>query len=126
MKKLLLLLPFIALLLLIGCSNQDQTAPQREEFQQQMESQLGEFDQRIAEGRNQAEGLTGDARANMEQTIDGLEKQRADLAAKLEEMKAVGDDEWEASKTEVEQVSEDLQQALSDLQGKIEDATSQN
>jgi TPP-dependent trihydroxycyclohexane-1,2-dione (THcHDO) dehydratase len=126
MKKLLLLLPFIALLLLIGCSNQDQTAPQREEFQRQMESQLSEFDQRIAEGRNQAEELTGDARANMEQTIDGLEKQRADLAAKLEEMKAVGDDEWEASKTEVEQASEDLQQALSDLQGKIEDATSQN
>jgi DNA repair exonuclease SbcCD ATPase subunit len=126
MKGLLLLLPFVAFLFLAGCANPDQPESEREEFQQQMESQLDGFDQRITEARNRAEELTGDARVNMEQAIDGLEEQRADLAARLEEMKAASDEEWAAFRTELEQASEDLQQAFNDLQGAMEDAVSPN
>ena len=50
------------------------------------------------------------------------EEQRADLAARLEEMKAASDEEWEAFKPEPEQASEDLRQALGDLQGTLEGA----
>ena len=101
MKQLLLLMPLVALLFLIGCTDQDQPASKREE-------------------------LPGDSRARLDQTIDRLEEQRAELAARLEEMKAASDEEWEAFKTELEQASEDLQQAFSDLQGALEGAGPQN
>ena len=126
MKKLLLFIPLVALLFLVGCTNQNQPAAGREEFQQQMQTQLDEFDQRIEEARNQAKTLSGDPRARADQTIDSLEQQRADLAAKLEEMKAASDEEWEAFKTELEPASENLQQAFSDLQSALENAAPQN
>ena len=53
MKQLLLLMPLVALLFLVGYSDQNQSAAGREEFQQQMQTQLDEFDQRIEEARNQ-------------------------------------------------------------------------
>jgi septal ring factor EnvC (AmiA/AmiB activator) len=112
MKQLLLIMPLVALLFLVGCTAQDQPSSEREEFQRQMESQLDEFDQRIEEARNRAEELPADSRAQLEQTIDRLEERRADLAAGLEEMKAASDEEWEAFKTELEQASQDLQQAF--------------
>jgi hypothetical protein len=129
MKKLLLLIPIVALLFLVGCTAQDQPALNREEFQRQMESQLDEFDQRIErveEERNRATELSGDARARLDQAIEGLEEQRADLATRLEGMKAVSDEEWETFKPELERASKDLQQAFSDLQGTLEDAVPQN
>jgi septal ring factor EnvC (AmiA/AmiB activator) len=126
MKKLVLLRALVAFLFLVGCTAQDQSASEREEFQRQMESQLAEFDQSIEEARNRATELSGDSRAQLEQTIAGLEEQRADLAARLEEMKAASDEEWEAFKPELEQASEDLQQAFSDLQGTLENAIPQN
>ena len=129
MKQLLLLMPLVALLFLVGCTDQDQPASEREEFQRQMESQLDEFDQRIErveEERNRATELSGDARARLDQAIEGLKEQRADLATRLEGMKAVSDEEWEAFKAELEQGSEDLQQALSDLQSALEGADPQN
>ena len=125
-KKLLLLVPLLTLLFLLGCANPDQPETEREQFQQEMESRLDEFDQRIAEARNQAEGLSGDARANLELTIDELEQQRAALAARLEEMKAASDEEWAAFRTELEQASEDLQQAFGDFQAAMDDAVPQN
>jgi DNA repair exonuclease SbcCD ATPase subunit len=122
MKKLLLLITLVAFLFLVGCTAQNQPAVEREEFQRQMESQLAEFDQRIEKARNRATELSGDSRAQLDQTIAGLEEQRADLATRLEEMKAASNEEWEAFKPELEQASEDLQQAFSDLQGTLEGA----
>ncbi len=126
MKKLLLFIPLVALLFLVGCTDQNQSAAGREEFQQQMQTQLDEFDQRIEEARNQAETLSGDPRVRADQTIDSLEQQRADLAARLEEMKAASDEEWEAFKTELEPASENLQQAFSNLESALENAVPQN
>ena len=73
-----------------------------------------------------AETLSGDPRVRADQTIDSLEQQRADLAARLEEMKAASDEEWEAFKTELEPASENLQQAFSDLESVLENAVPQN
>jgi chromosome segregation ATPase len=126
LKKLLLFIPLVALLFLVGCTDQNQPAAGREEFQQQMQTQLDEFDQRIEEARNQAETLSGAPRVRADQTIDRLEQQRADLAARLEEMKAASDEEWEAFKTELEPTSENLQQAFSDLESALENAVPQN
>jgi chromosome segregation ATPase len=126
LKKLLLFIPLVALLFLVGCTDQNQPAAGREEFQQQMQTQLDEFDQRIEEARNQAKTLSGDPRVRADQTIDSLEQQRADLAARLEEMKAASDEEWEAFKAELEPASENLQQAFSDLQSALENAVPQN
>jgi outer membrane murein-binding lipoprotein Lpp len=122
MNKLLLIIPLLTLLFLLGCANPEQPETDREQFQQEMGSRLDEFDQRIAEAHQEAEGLSGDAWANLNSTINELEQQRAALAARLEEMKAASDEEWQAFQTELEQASQDLQQAFGDLK----DAVPQN
>ncbi|HZA22950.1 MAG TPA: hypothetical protein VFA32_10170, partial [Dehalococcoidia bacterium] len=61
MKKLVMFLPVALLFLLAACGNDNGTSAQRQEFQEQTEDQIADFNQQIEDARERAEGLSGDA-----------------------------------------------------------------
>ena len=112
------------LLLLIGCDVPDKTVSERQKFQQQTESQLADFDQKIQDAKDRSGEVSGNAKARVEESIADLEERRVTLASKLDDMKAAGDEEWEAFKTDIQETSEELEQAFGDLQEGLEEALS--
>jgi predicted nucleic acid-binding Zn-ribbon protein len=124
MKALWLLLP-VLLILWSGCSAPDNSKSEREKYQQQFESQLAAFDQKLQDARDRSGELSGDAKGKVEDSIADLEQRKESLATKLEEMKAAGGDEWEAYYTSIQEASEDLEQAFGDLQDGLEEAFSE-
>jgi septal ring factor EnvC (AmiA/AmiB activator) len=123
LKKLWFLLP-VVLLLFVACNAQNKTAAGREEFQRQFEAQIANLDQQIQDVKDRASDLSGDDRAKVDESIAKLEEQRSTLTSKLEAMKAAGDDEWEAYKTDLQEASKDLDQAYGNLQEAFKQAAS--
>jgi septal ring factor EnvC (AmiA/AmiB activator) len=123
LKKLWFLLP-VVLLLFVACNAQNKTAAGREEFQRQFESQIANLDQQIQDVKDRASDLSGDDRAKVDESIAKLEEQRSTLTSKLEAMKAAGDDQWEAYKTDLQEASKDLDQAYGNLQEAFKQAAS--
>lgn len=56
----------------------------------------------------------------MDEAIRELEVQRDNLVAELEEMRAAGDEGWEAARQDVEQAINELEQGLSDMRQELE------
>jgi len=123
LKNLWFLFP-VVLLLFVACNAQNKTAAGREEFQRQFESQIANLDQQIQDVKDRASDLSGDDRAKVDESIAKLEEQRSTLTSNLEAMKAAGDDEWEAYKTDLQEASKDLDQAYGNLQEAFKQAAS--
>ena len=123
LKKLWFLLP-VVLVLFVACNAQNKTAAGREEFQRQLESQMANLDQQIQDAKDRASDLSGEDRAKVDESIAKLEERRSTLTSKLEAMKAAGDDEWEAYKTDLQEASKDLDQAYGNLQEAFKQAAS--
>ena len=123
MKKLWFIWP-LALLLFFGCNATNNTATERAQFQQQTEARIADFDQQIHDARSRAAEMSGDSRAKADEAITDLEQRRDALSGKLDAMKAAGDDDWQAFKSDVQAASEDLGQAIGKMQGAFSDATS--
>lgn len=124
MRKLLLLLPLMALVLVLGCAQSPEMDTKRQESQQKIESQIDRVDQSISEARKRAKELPDDARSRLDQRINELEVHKVTLENKLDEMKSASSDEWESFKSDVENASQDLESAFNNLQSALEEASS--
>ena len=118
MKKLIILLPMGLLFILAACANgdgEDVSPAERQEFREQVESQIAEFNEEVEAAKERSEELSGDAKAEIDESIRELEEQRGDLQVQLEEMWEASDEEWEAAREDVEEAMDELGQGLNEM-----------
>lgn len=125
MKKVFALTVVLLVVFSFGCSREIEPPETREQLQQRTDSQIAEFNQRIEEARVRVDGLSGDSREEMNQSINSLEEQRDDLAAKLQAVREASDDEWRAIMNDVEEASNELEKDFDDFQRAFEEVFSQ-
>jgi len=114
----------VALLLFLACNVSNNTAAERAEFERDMEAQIAGFDQQIHDAKSRAAEMSGDSRTGADDMIVNLEERRDALTGKLQAMKAAGDADWQAFQTDVQAAAQDLGQAIGNMQGTFNDATS--
>ena len=76
----------------------------RDAYIEKMKQQLDELNTKMGELEAKAQDAKDDARAKYKEEMRNLEKQSKQAVAKLEEIKAAGEDKWESMVTEMEKV----------------------
>lgn len=115
MTRLLMLLVALPLLFLAGCANDSNATAERREFERRMEERIGHFQQRILEARERAEGLSGEAREQMDESIKDLEERLGDLEDQLDQMRESADGQWEAVRDKAEEAASELERSFNEF-----------
>ena len=76
----------------------------RDEYIETMKRQLDELNTKMGELEAKAQGAKDDARAKYKEEMRSIDKQSKLAIAKLDEIKAAGEDKWESMVTEMEKV----------------------
>ena len=84
----------------------------RDAYIDKMKTQLDELNAKMGELEAMAQEAKDDARAKYEEEIGKLRKQSKLAVAKLEEIKAAGEDGWEAMVAEMEKVRDALKHSF--------------
>ena len=84
----------------------------RDAYIDKMKTQLDELNAKMGELEAKAQEAKDDARAKYEEEIGKLRKQSKLAVAKLEEIKAAGEDGWEAMVAEMEKVRDALKHSF--------------
>ena len=84
----------------------------RDAYIEKMKTQLDELNAKMGELEAKAQEAKDDARARYEEEIGKLRKQSKLAVAKLEEIKAAGEDGWEAMVAEMEKVRDALKHSF--------------
>jgi predicted nucleic acid-binding Zn-ribbon protein len=76
----------------------------RDAYIEKMKTQLDELNARMERLGNTAAEAQASMRASYQKDMDQLREQSAHARAKMEELKSVGEDRWDAMVTEMEKV----------------------
>jgi uncharacterized coiled-coil DUF342 family protein len=132
MKWLLITVLAAALSLSFGCSNDsgssgnapeatvDSTADERREFIDDAEAKLDKLRDRADELSKKADNVsTDDARAEINEQIDGLQGRIADAEARLKEVRDSSGDEWKKRKDDAEEALRDAEDIINKMAEKL-------
>jgi len=97
-------------------------ATTRTEYQEKARAALDALKGQLDELRVQADLAQAEARDRLEAAIDGLRKKQSEAKAKLDEAQSTGADRWKAAAEQLEQVVDDLGDALSKLAAEVQTA----
>ena len=92
---------------------------ERRRFEIEAEERLAAWNARIDSLRAKADVATGAAKAEMKEELDGLVAKRQEAAAKLEQLKAAGDERWSEAKRGMADVLDDLDRSLDGLRRRL-------
>ena len=141
-RILVILLALILLVLFVGCGEQKQattqikesettvedvtndanelvevtkayTLEQRKVYEQQLAQTIEEYSQEISALKNQMIILKGEAKAEMQQTLDTLHTNLNNMKSEVQQMKTASDSAWEELKEGLEKAEKDLSEGFS-------------
>jgi len=81
---------------------------QRDEYVRSVEAKLAEFDQKFDGLDARAGAMSGAAKTDFKNAIDGLRDQRKIVSRKLDDLKGVSIESWSALKGEIDMAVADL------------------
>lgn len=81
-------------------------------YEEKLNAQLDEWDAKIDVLKAKADKAGSDAKINYKETIEKLEKQRANAKDSLQELRAASDDAWEDLKDGIEDTWSSLGDAI--------------
>ncbi|MDD3581370.1 MAG: hypothetical protein PHW74_10150 [Desulfobacca sp.] len=84
---------------------------QKEQYQKQINDKLQDLDKNTADLKAKLETLTADAKAKFQEQLDNLQQQKQDIQKKLDELQTQGGQAWESAKPELESAMKELNQA---------------
>lgn len=97
----------------------DYTAQQRDAFQRKAQEELAVIQRQIEALRGKVRNMSASTRADIQKSIDELEKKREAVKGKLDTLRDATDAKWHAAKTTVDAALEEIkgsyQKALSRL-----------
>ncbi|WP_157662670.1 DUF2934 domain-containing protein [Sulfuriferula sp. AH1] len=91
----------------------------KQAFQQELETQIHEWDLRIADLKVKAQGARADLRADYEKQFEILTKKRDAVQAKMQELGARVGDVWEDLKGGTEKAWDEMQRTLDQIAGRF-------
>lgn len=91
----------------------------KQAFQQELETQIHEWDLRIADLKTKAQGARADIRTDYEKQFEILTKKRDAMQTKIHELRARAGDAWEDLKGGTEKAWEEMQKALDQMAGRF-------
>lgn len=94
--------------------------PQRQAFERSVEERLAQFDQSFASLQEEAAQLPAAAGAEMAGELETLRHQRELAREQLADLRDAGTETWNRSREEMQTSLAELEQALRDLQGRLE------
>lgn len=80
-----------------------------------VETQLAQLSTKIDELKTKGDKLVGDAKRDYTKSFDDLKNQQKAAHTKLDALKAVGDDKWDAHKAGIEKAVHDMETAFTKL-----------
>ena len=86
------------------------TAQQKEAFQQKVQEELSAVQRQIAMLQGKARDVSAGVRADLQRSIDELEKQKEKAKEKLATLRDATDDRWSAMKSGVDATLNDMKQ----------------
>lgn len=100
-------------------ATKEYTAQQKEAFQRKAQEELASIQSQIRALRGKARNLSASTRAELQKSIDELEKKKEAAKEKLDTLRDVTDAKWHAMKTKVDaaldEIKSSYQKALSRL-----------
>lgn len=91
----------------------------KQAFQQELETQIHEWDLRIADLKIKAQGARADIRADYEKQFEILTKKRDAVQARMQELRARAGDVWEDLKGGTEKAWDEMQKTLDQIAGRF-------
>ena len=91
----------------------------RKAYEEKLAAQLKEWNAQVALFKARAENAKADAKVDYYKTIEALENKQDKAKTKLQELKAAGDEAWEAVKTGAEKAWADVMTAYNDAVSKF-------
>lgn len=91
----------------------------RDAYIEKMKTQLDELNARMERLGNTAAEAQANMRASYQKDMDQLREQSAHARAKMEELKSVGEDRWDAMVTEMEKVRDAFVHSFSYFKSQI-------
>lgn len=89
----------------------------REDFHREAQSRLDQLFNQMEALESKAEKSEGEAKAELDDKLAGLNRKKAELKTKLEQSQAVADDQWEEVKAGFEDSLSSLEEAYAKLKG---------
>jgi peptidoglycan hydrolase CwlO-like protein len=115
---LLMVLIFALAVVLTGCG--DKAKEQKEAYQKEIESKLSEINKKMDELKGKAGDVKEDMKAEFNQQMDALSKDREAANKKLEELKAAGTKNWENLKEQMDKAVKVLEEQYDKLKSLLQ------
>lgn len=94
-------------------ASKEYASTKKKEFETKLKTELADLNQNIDELKVKAQSSGKEAKAGFQEQIDGLEKKRKDVAAKLDKLTKSSGKAWDRMKEGVEAAWTDLKSAYS-------------
>jgi len=91
----------------------------RKAYEEKLDAQLKEYSAQIALLKAKADNAKADAKIEYYKNIEALEHKEGKAKTKLQELKAAGDEAWEAVKTSAEKAWAEVKTAYHDTAAKF-------
>ena len=91
----------------------------RKAYEEKLDAQLKEWGAQIALLKAKADNAKADAKIEYYKTIEALQNKQNNAKAKLQELKAAGDEAWEDIKTGAEKAWADVKTAYHDASSRF-------
>jgi chromosome segregation ATPase len=87
-------------------------APAKEDYERQVEDELGKLDEQLDELDKRLDAARGEARAKLERMLEDLRKKRAMVRRKLDALRAGGEAAWNELRNALENALREFRRAL--------------
>jgi hypothetical protein len=101
-------------------NNTDAMKQQRDDYVSTVEAKLAEFDKKTDGLDERARSMTGAAKNDFKNAIDGLHDQRKEVGKKLSDLKGVSVESWMTMKGEVDSAVEGLERSYEQVSAQFE------
>jgi len=91
----------------------------KEEYQKALEDKLEAYDEKIDDLSAMAGKAIGDAKTEMEKSIDELKAKRDSAAEKLDELRGSSGEAWEDMKTGMDKAMDDIEKAYEEAKSRF-------